>query len=384
VPLRTVSDFAVRAVLLSLFPLFPAIAVAQQDFPGSEIPDKFNLDMQTAARLRPKLISASMPATGPYATGHAVFKTLLKQINPPGNVRVSWELRIVHDGLLNAYSSPDGAIFVESGLAKLAGSNAGLWAAILSHEMAHIVHRDWARRYLYEKSLQSGSGSALVLGDPGADAEGWIDSRKASEDLARFCRRMELDADVESLRLMTRAGFHPDFVPSLHHLLHAYRDSVTESATAMHPRWEERDRELQRAYIAESIEFDRLWPDRYASPGGNPPVVVFEEQATVRKVNSTEWEILVPMRCQNLVGAVEVVLLERPARHEVTAGLQQLPESSREVRQLTGCTSPETTITFTFTDGSDQRKAGESSADVYILDAEGAVLSRADVPRLRR
>jgi predicted Zn-dependent protease len=32
---------------------------------------------------------------------------------------------------------------------------------------------------------------------------------------------MELQADAEGLKLMTRAGFDPDFVPALHHLLAA-------------------------------------------------------------------------------------------------------------------------------------------------------------------
>ena len=37
----------------------------------------------------------------------------------------------------------------------------------------------------------------------------------------RFGRQMELDADREGLMMMAHAGYHPDFVPALHHLLHA-------------------------------------------------------------------------------------------------------------------------------------------------------------------
>jgi hypothetical protein len=358
---------------------------AQQALITPEVPDRFKLDMETAARLRPQLLSQSMEPSNRYEIGRNAFLKLVAQARPPRGSQLSWELRIANDDLLNAYSSPDGTIYIDRNLAQLAGPSAGLWAAILSHEIAHVVRRDWARRYLYEKSLKGSGSAALVLGDPGMPSGDWTDSRKASEDLARFCRQLELDADLEGLMLMARAGYHPDFVPALHHLLHALGTGTTTSSIyAMHPCWETRDRELDRAYSTASIQFDRLWPEWFASPGGNPPIVVFAEEPTVRKTSSKAWEIQVPMRCQNLVGAVEVVLLTRPTQDEVTATVQQLPEASQEVRQLTGCTSPKTTITFAFTDGSGKINTSGLTTDVYVLDAQGAVLSRAEVPKLRR
>ena len=122
--------------------------------------------------------------------------------------------------------------------------------------------------------------------------------------------QVELEADIEGLMIMARAGYHPDFVPALHHLLQA-RASSTASIYSMHPGWDTRDRQAQRFYATASIDFDRRWPDRYASPGGNPPTLVFAEEPTVRKNGGNDWEVQVPKRCQNLVGAVEVVLLSR-------------------------------------------------------------------------
>lgn len=347
--------------------------------PGTtvEIPQAFKVDKEAAARLRPQLVSQSTGATSRYATGRLVFEKLLSQAHVQGG-QPAWELRIANESLLNAYSSPDGTIYVSRGLAQLAGPSPGLWAAILSHEIAHVLRRDWARRYLFEKSLQ-GDGGALELGSPGLPAASWTDPRKASEEMAGFCRRLELDADLDGLMMMARAGYHPDFVPALHHLLHA-RSTGDDSASpyAMHPCWETRDRQLGRAYTAASIEFDRLWPERFASPGGNPPTVVFAEEPTIRKTSSKDWEIQVPLRCQNLVGAIEVVLRTR------AGNAQESSSSSPENRQLTGCTSPRTTITFTLTEGLLPGKKGESPADVYILDGQGSVLTRADVPRVHR
>jgi hypothetical protein len=374
------------AVWLTFSQLSALPGSCQQDLTPSEVPAQFKLDMESAARLRPQLMVQSTAPGGPYATSRLVFDRLVAQVRAPGSAKFAWELRIVHDDQLNAYSSPDGAVYVESGLAKLAGASSGLWAAILSHEIAHIIRRDWARRYLYQKYLENGGGVGIVLGDPGLPSGSWADSEKASEDLGRFCRRMELDADREGLMLMARAGYHPDFVPALHHLLHAEGPRVTTTSLyAMHPCWEERDRELSHAYAEASSEFARLWSEWYASPGGNPPVVVFAEQPKVRKTASREWEIRIPMRCQNLAGAVEVVLHSSPTKE-----IRVRPESdagasaSNELRQLTGCTSPRTTITFTLNSSFDRNKPSEHWTDVYVLDAWGTVLARADLPNLRR
>ena len=376
-------------------------AASQLALTTPEVPDKFNLDMQTAARLRPQLLSQSSVASGRYETGRLVFEKLVEQVRASRNTNLAWALRIVDDKLLNAYASPDGTIYVESGLAQLAGRSTGLWSAILSHEIAHALRRDWARRYLFEKSLESSGGATLVLGDPGLLSGGWTDSKKASANLAEFCRQMELDADLAGLMLMARAGYHPDFVPALHHLLHAQEAGTkttkakTASLYAMHPCWEERDRQLERAYVAASIAFERLWPEWYASPGGNPPTIVFADEPVVKKTGSKEWEVQVPIHCQNLAGAVEVVLRKRSvadgardqqllSSNKPAQQSARIPSQSDEVRQLTGCTSPKTTVIFTLPENFEQKKSSALPLDVYVFDDSGAVLSRADVPRLLR
>lgn len=373
------------AMLLSWLWVVPAAGQTPPDV--SEVPSRFNLDMKAAARLRPQLMEQSAPAAGHYAAGGRVFDRLVELVAAPARSKFAWELRIVDDSNLNAYSSPDGTVYVESGLARLAGASTGLWAAILSHEIAHILRRDWARRFLYQQRLENGGGGAIVLGDPGMPSASWENSEKASADLARFCRQLELEADLQGLMLMARAGYHPDFVPALHHLLHAKEvGSKSASLYAMHPCWEERDRELSQAYLTASIEFEHLWPEWYASPGGNPPVVVFAEVPTVRKTGAREWEVQVPMRCQNLAGTVEVVLhAGSPHRAKALPGpLPDQPESDADAHQLTGCTSPRTTVTFTLANPSGRLKPAAQWTDVYVLDAWGSVLARADLPKLPR
>src|SRR5579872_60568 len=348
-----------------------------------EVPSQFRLDTQTAARLRPKLMAESVSVANGYATGKLVFDRLLLTL-PAASSRLAWQVRIVENGQLNAYSSPNGGIYVESGLARLAGQSSGLWAALLSHEIAHVMRRDSARRYVYEEYLERTGGATIVLGDPGLPSDSWTDSEKASADFGRFCRQMELQADRDGLMMMARAGYHPDFVPALHHLLHAEGVAAKASMYAMHPCWEERDRELAKAYTDASIEFEHRWREWYASPGGNPPVVVFADDPAVKKTSSKEWQIRVPMRCENLVGAVEVVLGSEAQRNDFMR-LGRLPDAmdpDHEIRQLTGCTSPTTTVVFTLTNLDTTKKQDARWTDLYVIDAWGAVLARADLPKL--
>ena len=362
-----------------------ALTAVAQISSTPEVPSQFKLDMETAARLKPELMAQSVAAAGHYATGRLVFERLIQQVQPASSVKVTWQLRIVENDGLNAYSSPDGTVYLENGLATMVGPSAGLWAAILSHEIAHVVRRDWARRYLYQKVLETSGSQNIVLGDPGVPQASWSSSEKASADLGRFCRQMELEADHEGLMLMARAGYHPDFVPALHHLLHAHSSGPkTASLYAMHPCWEERDHELGGAYTKASIEFEHRWREWYASPGGNPPVVVFADSPLVKKHGSKEWEIQIPMHCQNLAGAVEVVVRADPGRKEIMrlGELSDTEDREYEVRQLTGCTSPRTTVVFELADLVAKQKPGTQWTDVYVIDGWGSVLARADLPKL--
>ena len=89
------------------------------------------------------------------------------------------------------------------------------------------------------------------------------------------------------------------------------------------------------------------------------------------------------LRCQNLAGAVEVVLRLAPGpediRHPKSAS--ERPRSDLEWRQVTGCTSPLTTITFTLPAFSAWGKSAHW-ADAYVFDAWGAVLARVAIPGL--
>ncbi|MGA7560567.1 MAG: M48 family metalloprotease [Terriglobales bacterium] len=363
-----------RLVLTALLCVFWGnLAPAQQTFPPETVPTNFTADAAFAAHVRSLLLPYTKPATARYAVGQQVLETLLRQL-PADRTKFSWDLRIAK-GAGNVFSSPDGSIFVDEDLAQLmasrAGSSAGLWAAALSHEISHIVRRDWARRYLFQKSLEQAGASQLTLGDAGVFSGSWVDARGASSQLSSFCQTMELEADADGLMLMTRAGFDPDFVPALHHLLEGQPgQSEGNIFDPSHPRWNEREQHLQKLYLAAGKEYDRLWPDRYASPGGNSPTVVYAGSPSARRVSTGEMEVLIPLHCRNLVGSVEVVL-------RITAPDSVAPT---EQRQFSGCTSYRTLITFTVPSPEARKGNSRVQAEVSVLDDNGGMLTHSIAP----
>ena len=210
-----------------------------------------------------------------------------------------------------------------------------------------------------------------MLGDGTLFSGSWMDARGASNLLANFCQTMELEADAESLMLMTRAGFDPDFIPALHHLLAAQPgQSDGNPFDPSHPRWDERDQRLQKLYVAAGREYDRLWPERYASPGGNSPVVVYAGLPSAKRGAAGELEVLIPLHCQNLTGSVEVVL-----RFTVPGS-----EFPTELRQFTGCTSNRTLVTFILPNPEVRKGGSRVRAEIQVLDDSGAVLTHALAP----
>ena len=372
-PMSGVRVKAPRLVLTALLCVFWANLVPAQQTLPPELPSNFTVDAAFAARVRSLLVPYTEPAAGQYAVGQQVLETLLRQL-PADRAKFSWDVRIAK-GAGNVFSSPDGTIFVDEDLAQLMGSrsrsSAGLWAAALSHEISHIVRRDWARRYLFQKLLEQAGASQIMLGDAGVFSGSWVDAKGASSQLASFCQTMELEADADGLMLMIRAGFDPDFVPALQHLLEGQPGQPEGNIfDPSHPRWNEREQHLQKLYVAAGKEYDRLWPDRYASPGGNSPTVVYAGSPTAKRVSSGEMEVLIPLHCRNLVGSVEVVL-------RLTAPDSEGPT---ERRQFTGCTSDRTLITFTVPSPEVHKGNSRIQAEVSVLDDAGGMLTHSVAP----
>ncbi len=347
-----------------------------------DVPTKFKLDREIATRLRPTLLRESEEASGSFTTGIQVLRRLTQQTSAASkSTAFSWELRVTKQpGDLNAFSSPDGTVYVDRSLANLLGTRPGLWAAALSHEIAHILHQDWARRYLYEKSMRNDSTPALSLGESNT-LGAWTDPASLLSQASRFSRLLETNADSDGLMLMARAGYHPDFMFSLHKLLRARAVETAHSTVdALHPEWTSREQALRTVYASAGHEYERLWPEMSDSPGGIPPVVVSTGEPVTRKRDVSGEAVLIPLRCSNLSGAVEVVLRLRDKN--TSARLVGDIDPPPEWRQFTSCTSDVAQIKFRI--ATDALLAhGRASAGIYIIVDRGSLIAASDAFRLR-
>jgi Peptidase family M48 len=330
------------------------------------------------AQLRSQLNKSSVPAEEIPGPAAFVFDQLVHEVSArsPGD-EMSWELRVVKGLAGNAFSLPDGAIYVDDEMAQLLGNDPGLWAAILAHEIVHVTQRHWIKRAVFQDSLKDArpSWSFMQLsGFPAIVASSTPTDRE--RELAYFSQDLELEADVGSFVLMARSGFHPDFVTALYHLMEAQEGSSGAAYfLASHPGWDVRESQLRKRYSAAVAEFAKLWPEPANSPGGNPPILAFVGRPEARHgENHNTAEVSLPIQCENSSGKVEVVLLLRQLR------TRDVPpsEQTQKMQQTVDCTATRGMASFVLRA---TRPREEAEVDFYVMDSRGWVLARS--PKLK-
>ncbi|MEK0085513.1 M48 family metallopeptidase [Benzoatithermus flavus] len=125
-----------------------------------------------------------------------------------------WDFVVFRSDQVNAFALPGGHVGAFEGLMRLVSGDAEL-AAVIGHEVGHVVARHSAQRVGASEVSQLGVGVlAAVLG-----AYGYADPRTAQALLGAgaeygiilpFSRSQELEADSIGLRLMAKAGYDPE------------------------------------------------------------------------------------------------------------------------------------------------------------------------------
>lgn len=161
----------------------------------------------------------------------------------------SWDYAVFEDASPNAFVLPSGQIGVTTGLLKLVQNDDQL-AAVLGHEVGHVVARHAAERY----STQSTTG--LVLGavqsraGDYAQAVGALGGMGAQVGLLLpFSRSHELEADRLGVDYVAAAGYKPSESVALWRVMAQQRQSGTPEFASTHPSDQTRITALQQ-YIA--------------------------------------------------------------------------------------------------------------------------------------
>ena len=121
---------------------------------------------------------------------------------------------LIDDSSLNAFAAPGGIIGVNGGLF-LHADNEGQFASVLSHELAHLSQRHFARNVLKAKDTSLASALvmissiaiALISNNPNAVAIGPAALRSQS---LRYSRLFEKEADRVGFINLINAGYDPN------------------------------------------------------------------------------------------------------------------------------------------------------------------------------
>ncbi len=154
----------------------------------------------------------------------------------------NWEVRVFEDDSVNAFALPGGKIGVNTGLLK-AAQNQHQLAAVVGHEIAHVIARHSAARVSNQLATQV--GVTAVAAGTGMDPQ--LIGMGADLLLTLpYSRADETEADVLGLDYMARAGFDPRESVTLWQNMAREAGPRPAAFMSTHPAPEARMRELQR------------------------------------------------------------------------------------------------------------------------------------------
>jgi predicted Zn-dependent protease len=147
----------------------------------------------------------------------------------------SWDYAVFVSQSPNAFVLPSGKIGVTTGLLNLVRNDDQL-AAVLGHEVGHVVARHAAERYSSSAATNLVlSGVQSAAGDY-AKAAGAIGGLGAQLGvLLPFSRRHELEADRLGVDYLQRAGYRPSEAIALWRLMAGQRQGSTPEFASTHP-----------------------------------------------------------------------------------------------------------------------------------------------------
>jgi predicted Zn-dependent protease len=164
---------------------------------------------------------------------------------------VRWETALFVDKEPNAFALPGGKVGVNSGIFTVA-KNQDQLAAVIGHEIGHVISRHHEERLTRQQGTQIGLGilgalAGAAYGDTAASAVNQFGSLGAQGlILLPGSRTQESEADVVGQRLMAQAGFDPAQAVDLWQNMMAASGNRSPQWLSTHPDPANRIRELQR------------------------------------------------------------------------------------------------------------------------------------------
>jgi predicted Zn-dependent protease len=144
---------------------------------------------------------------------NAAVSRVGQRIASATGLKLPWEFVVFESNQVNAFALPGGKVAVYTGILPITQDDAGL-AAVLGHEIGHVLAHHGAERVSRSELAQLGTGLAAALlggGDPGSQQlMGALLGAGVTYGIEMpFSREQEYEADRVGLSLMAQAGYDP-------------------------------------------------------------------------------------------------------------------------------------------------------------------------------
>jgi len=129
-----------------------------------------------------------------------------------------YHFHLIKNDIINAFAVPGGQIAIHTGILTKSESESEL-ASVVAHEIAHVTQRHIARNIENSRFDNIIALGALLAAAAAGSAEGAqaglaVASATALDRRLRYSRAYEAEADSLGLRLLSRAGFNPQAMPT--------------------------------------------------------------------------------------------------------------------------------------------------------------------------
>jgi predicted Zn-dependent protease len=161
---------------------------------------------------------------------------------------LGWRFAVVNANEVNAFALPGGYIYVNRGVLARASNESEL-AAVLAHEIEHVVQRHTVQRLEQAQGANLGVGLACAFTNLCTSGVGQLGINVGGTALfAKFSRDDEREADEGGFRNMIRAGINPRGMATFFNKLLAEeqgRSTAAVSWFASHPGTRDRMADVQ-------------------------------------------------------------------------------------------------------------------------------------------
>lgn len=207
-----IKTYAVLACLPFLLSACITVSDLERDFAPSDQPQTVELvqsndaQAQLGAEQHPRILDNYGGEYQDVNISRMIAATMGKLTTVSENPLQSYRVTLLDSPTVNAFALPGGYLYITRGLLALANNEAEI-AAVLSHEMAHVIANHGIQR-------QRQQDAALIAGQVVSEIlSGQLSPRtmlvKNKLRLAAFSRQQELQADEIGIRMLAQAGYDP-------------------------------------------------------------------------------------------------------------------------------------------------------------------------------